>query len=263
METAPGPWIAALRSSHERLRTCVETLGTDDVEQPSYDSEWSIAQVLSHLGSQAEIFGLFLNAGLSGGDPPGGDAFGPIWEAWNTRSPQSQVADSLQAGNALVERFESLNDGELGRLHLQLFGMEIDATALARMRLSEHAVHTWDVAVALDAAAKVAPDAVDLLVDTLDVPAGRSGKADGEARRIHVTTSEPERHFVLETGDAVTLVAGEPADAESPADAGSEVRLPAEAFLRLVYGRLDPDHTPPVSPQDVELGTLRAMFPGF
>jgi hypothetical protein len=41
------------------------------------------------------------------------------------------------------------------------------------------------------------------------------------------------------------------------------VRLPAEAFLRLVYGRLDPDHTPPVSPQDVELGTLRAMFPGF
>jgi hypothetical protein len=41
------------------------------------------------------------------------------------------------------------------------------------------------------------------------------------------------------------------------------VRLPAEAFLRLVYGRLDPDHTPPVDTQDVELGTLRSIFPGF
>ena len=29
---------------------------------PSYDTEWSVGQVLSHLGSQAEIFELFLDA---------------------------------------------------------------------------------------------------------------------------------------------------------------------------------------------------------
>ena len=41
--------------------------------------------------------------------------------------------------------------------------------------------------------------------------------------------------------------------------------LPAEALLRLVYGRLDADHTPTLglSARDVTLDDLRAIFPGF
>ena len=60
MEASPGPWISALRHSHDRLRASVEPLGPDQLTQRSYPSEWTIAQVLSHLGSQAEIFGLIL-----------------------------------------------------------------------------------------------------------------------------------------------------------------------------------------------------------
>jgi hypothetical protein len=38
----------------------------------------------------------------------------------------------------------------------------------------------------------------------------------------------------------------------------------AEAFIRLVYGRLDADHTPrSVRADGVDLGTLRATFPGL
>ena len=37
--------------------------------------------------------------------------------------------------------------------------------------------------------------------------------------------------------------------------------LPAEAFVRLVYGRLDPDHTPAVR-GTADLAELRAVFPG-
>ena len=55
----PDPWIGALRHSHGRLQALVEPLGLSQLEQRSYASEWSIAQVLSHLGSQAEIFGGF------------------------------------------------------------------------------------------------------------------------------------------------------------------------------------------------------------
>src|SRR6266404_2449775 len=65
METSPAPWIDALRRSHDRLRASVEPLDLGQLEQRSYASEWSIAQVVSHLGSQAEIFGLFLDAGLT------------------------------------------------------------------------------------------------------------------------------------------------------------------------------------------------------
>ena len=60
MEPSPAPWISALRHSHDALQGVVEPLNVDQLEQRSYASEWSIAQVLSHLGSQSEIFGLFL-----------------------------------------------------------------------------------------------------------------------------------------------------------------------------------------------------------
>ena len=261
MEPTPAPWIGALRHSHDTLRAKVEPLDPGQLEQRSYASEWSIAQVLSHLGSQAEIFGLFLDAGLSGQDPPGPDAFRPIWDTWNAKSAQAQAADALRADQATLERFESLDADEQSQLHLQLFGMELGAAGLARMRVSEHAIHAWDVLVALDPAATVAPDAVALLIDTLDQLVARSAKPDGKQRKVRVTTTDPERTFILETGDAVTLVA---ADGEAAPELGlSELRLPAEAFVRLLYGRLDPDHTPPAESTGVELDELRPIFPGF
>ena len=256
METSPDPWIGALRHSHERLQALVGPLDLAGLEQRSYASEWSIAQVLSHLGSGAEIFGLFLEAGLAGRELPGRDAFVPVWSTWNAKDPQAQAADGLRADAATLERFESL-DADQRALRLQVFGMDMDLVGLARMRVSEHAVHTWDVAVALDPSATVAPDAVGLLIDTVGQLAARSAKPDGKERRILVSTSEPERRFVLQTGEGVSLSAavGE--------EGLPELRLPGEAFVRLVYGRLGPHHTPPVEADGVDLDELRQLFPGF
>jgi uncharacterized protein (TIGR03083 family) len=257
METSPGPWIGALRHSHERLRAVAGSLDADQLRRRSYASEWSIAQVLSHIGSQAEIFCLFLDAGLSGQDPPGPEAFGPIWDAWNAKSPEEQAADALRADERVTARFESIDDEQRKRFALKLFGMDFDATGLARMRLGEHAVHTWDVAVALDPAATLAPDAVDLLIDTLGQLVGRAGKPGGAQRRLHVSTSSPVRHFTLETGETVTLTAS------GYSEGLPELALPAEAFIRLVYGRLDPAHTPAVETRRADLDELRPVFPGF
>ena len=260
MENDPTPFIQALRHSHDSLRALAGPLTGAQLAQRSYCPDWSIAQVFSHLGSQAEVFGLWLDAGLSGQDPPGQDAFLPIWEAWNAKAPQAQVADSLQANEAMVQRLESLGPGQRERFRLQLFGQDTDLAGLARMRLSEHAVHSWDIAVALDPAATVAPEAAGLIVGTLGQLAAWTGKPDGTRRRVHVSTSGPQRDFTLETGDAVTL---EPAAAGEREGSGPELRLPAEALIRLVYGRLDPAHTPPVETRGVDLGELRPMFPGF
>jgi uncharacterized protein (TIGR03083 family) len=262
MEPSPAPWISALRHSHDRLRASAEPLDLAQLEQRSYASEWSIAQVLSHLGSQAEIFGLFIDAGLTGQDPPGRDEFVPIWDSWNGKDPKAQASDALRADQATLERFESLDADQQARLRLKMFGMELDTTGLARMRVGEHAIHTWDVVVALDPAATVAPDAIALLIDTLDQVVARSGKPDGKQRKVRVSTSDPERQFILETtGEAVRLT---PADDETACEQGlSELRLPAEAFVRLVYGRLDEAHTPPAETTGVELDELRPIFPGF
>jgi uncharacterized protein (TIGR03083 family) len=257
METSPDPWIGALRHSHDRLQALVEPLDPAGLEQRSYASEWSIAQVLSHLGSGAEIFTLFLDAGLTGQEPPGRDVFVPVWNEWNAKDPQAQAADGLRADEATVARFESLDPDQKAGLRMQLFGMDTDFTGMARMRLGEHAVHTWDVAVALDPSAAVAPDAVGLLIDTLGQLAAWTAKPDGKPRRILVSTTDPERQFVLETGEAVSLTKSE-GEESLP-----ELRLPAEAFIRLVYGRLGSAHTPPIEADGVDLDELRQIFPGF
>ena len=244
----------------------------DQLRLPSYASEWSIAQVLSHLGSGAEIFGMFLDAGLSGAEPPGRDAFPPIWQAWNDRSPQAQATDALAADGSLVERFESLDADERARLRLPLFGMDLDVTGLTRLRLREHAVHSWDIAVARDPAATVAADAVSLLVDSIGDLAARTGKPDGKELTALVVTTGPDRSFMLAVGESVRLEpagpagpAGSayPAGTADPADELRALRLPAEALIRLVYGRLDPAHTPDVDATGVDLDDLRQIFPGL
>ena len=50
METGPAPWISALRQSQDRLRALTEPLTVEQLQQRSYAADWSIAQVLSHLG---------------------------------------------------------------------------------------------------------------------------------------------------------------------------------------------------------------------
>ncbi len=256
MESSAARWIEVLRSSHERLRAIVEPLDDDQLRAQSYAKEWSIAEVLSHLGSGAEIFGGYLDAALAGSPPPGPEMFGPIWDQWNAKSPAAQAADALGANDALVRRFESLSDAQLAALRLGLFGRDLDAAGLARMRLSEHAVHTWDVAVAIDPAATVAADAVGLLVDALGQIAAWAGKPAGGPRRVLVFVTDPEREFAVEIGERVTI-------APASGDGAPDLRLPAEAFVRLVYGRLDPTHTPPVHSDPEVLDGLRAVFPGF
>lgn len=125
-----------------------------------------IAQVLSHLGSQAEIFGLFLDTAFTGAEPPAPDHFPAIWSVWDAKSPDDQARDGLAADRAFRERVEAMPPDDGVRL-------ETDETA---------------------------------------------------------------------SGDAVAL--------------------PAEALVRLVYGRLDPAHTPPIDAAPTALKRLRATFPG-
>ncbi|HUC13489.1 MAG TPA: maleylpyruvate isomerase family mycothiol-dependent enzyme, partial [Acidimicrobiales bacterium] len=183
MATDPVPWMSAWRTSQDILTGSVDPLDVDQLEQRSYDSEWSIAQVLSHIGSQAETFGLLLDAGLSGGDPPGQDDFVAIWDRWNNRSPQDRATDALAANRALLSRIESLDDAQRDVFRLKTWGMDLDLAGLLSLRVGELAVHTWDVVVALDPSATVAPDSVALLLGTLHRVAGR-GKPDGKKRRL-------------------------------------------------------------------------------
>jgi uncharacterized protein (TIGR03083 family) len=256
-ETDPHRWIAALRAAQNELVSIVEPLTPEQLEQPSYHS-WTITEVLSHLGSQAEIFYGWLEAAVSHSEPAPQESFQAIWDAWSARTPEQTEKDALSYNERSVRRYESLSDEELAHLHLSLFGMEIDAARLAQMRLSEVTLHIWDIEVALDPTARLLPGSVDLIVDALALTAQFAGKPRGKSFRLHVRTSGPERDFLLEVGDAVRISAwnGEQVD--------GELRIPAEAFVRLVYGRHEAEHMPRVeiTAPDLTLDDVRAVFPG-
>ena len=61
----------------------------------------------------------------------------------------------------------------------------------------------------------------------------------------------------------LVLVLGPDEVSISPSDqvGDPDIVLPAEALVRLVYGRLDPDHTPQVR-GTADLDELRRIFPG-
>ncbi len=127
------------------------------------------------------------------------------------------------------------------------------------MRLSEHAVHSWDVEVAVDPAARVSQDAVELLVGGQSPMMQWAGKKAADPAVIAVTTSQPDGRYTLDTG-GVTLTSGAP---ETPASASLE--LTSEALLRLVYGRVDESAVASgeLRAENVTLPQLQAVFPGF
>jgi hypothetical protein len=139
------------------------------------------------------------------------------------------------------------------------------------------------VAVAIDPGAAVAENAILPVMEQVTQLFQFVAKPAGDSFRVRLRTTDPEGDYLLDVGESVTLTdwAGGPASngpasngpasngpaSNGPASNGSEVdgeiRLPAEALLRLFYGRLDPEHTPEYAAEGIELDRLRAVFPGF
>jgi uncharacterized protein (TIGR03083 family) len=245
--------IAALRASHDLLRSTAAPLRPDEVRAPAYPSEWSIAQVLSHLGSGSEIMMLAVDAAPASVPR---ESYQPIWDVWNAKDADAQVADGLASDAALVARIESLAGDAAARY--QIWSGEVDITGLASSRLFEHAVHTWDVVVAVRPGATLAQDAVEIMLPGLGQLIGFAAKPHGFSGQIHVTTVDPSAEFRLTLGETSSWSTWDGGTADAT------LRLPAEALVRLVYGRMDAGNTPvAVEVEGIALDDLRAFFPGF
>src|SRR3954463_10791628 len=92
---APEParaHVDALRSSVERLRDLATPMSEEELTARAYPTEWTVAQVLSHLGSGAVIMQRRLEDALAGQDTPDDFALG-VWDTWNAKSPVAQRDD--------------------------------------------------------------------------------------------------------------------------------------------------------------------------
>ena len=247
--------LAALHDSVDHLSGLVTGLDADALVASAYPTEWTIADALSHLGSGAVILLRRLDDGLAGLETPD-DAASAVWAVWDAKSPADQAADALVADRALLDRLEGLGDDDRDRFTFDLGPMTFDFDGFVGLRLNEHALHVWDVEVAIDPGAAVSQASVPDVVDNLAMWARFTSKPTGTERVVTVDTTDPRRGFVVDmTADGVTLDPTDPA--ENP-----DLVLPAEAFIRLVYGRLDPAHTPQVEGDDKLLDELRRAYPG-
>jgi len=247
--------LPPLRESVGRLHQLCRGLDDAELETQSYCREWSIADVLSHLGSSAVIMGRRLEDAQAGRATP--DDFPPsVWDEWNAKSARAKADDALVADEALLEALEAVGAPDRDRLTFPMGPLTFDFDQFARARVNEHALHTWDIEVVFDERAHLPHDAVAVVVDNLGLIARFTGRPTGVPRHVVVGTTDPVREFTVRLAvDAVELGPG-------GNEGALDLVLPAEAFCRLVYGRLDAAHTPVVTGDAAVLDSLRAVFPG-
>lgn len=253
--------MAALHHSHDRLEAAalpLTALTADEVSGRAYPSEWSIADVLSHLGSGAEILTELLAAGLTDSPPPSQDEFVAIWDVWNAKSPLAQVTDALVTDAAFLAAVDATTSEQRAAFGVEMFNGPQDLAGFLLTRLGEHAVHTWDVRVALDPSEGLATDAAELILTTVPALMGFIAHPTRDVD-IAVHTVDPDRHLLL----ALRTEGSSLTETAQPEAAAAKLRLPTEAFVRLLYGRLDADHTPAVDTDGVDLDELRQSFPGL
>lgn len=261
--TAPlDSWLTALHTCSERLAAAVGGLSDEELLRPSFADGWSIAQVLSHLGSAAAICTTIVERGLAGDlTPPRQEDSVPVWDRWNALSATAQRDAWREADIRHLELLDSLDDTERVSLRIPYFSGPIGVRDYAGYRLSEQSVHTWDVEVALASDTVIPAPEVDLLWERLDLVATRFRDARTLSRlvpgRIAIELNDLPRTLCLLLEAELHIYPCEPAE-----PTGS-VAGPAEAVLRLVYGRNRPEKDGVTTTGAVTLEDLRSLFPGY
>ena len=250
--------IAAIRHVHEHLADVAGSLTQEQLTGPSGASEWTVADVLSHLGSGSEInrYTLQRSRGDDRATPPNDE----VWDRWNALSPADQATGFVESSAALLEQLEGLTAEQRAgtMVDLGFLPQPVPLATTLGMRINEVALHGWDIDVALDPAAQVSDEAAGVIVEhfasTMSFMLGFTGKND----------LLPNTRLAIGTW---TLVAADDGIriAEGVTDPSATFDGPVEAAVRLMSGRLSPEHTPAGTTitGNVTLDELRAAFPGY
>jgi uncharacterized protein (TIGR03083 family) len=252
--------IAALRYHHDELGALVPTLSHAQLTGPSGASEWTVSQVLSHLGSGSEIALASYRSALEDAPAPEPDFNQGVWDRWNAMSPEDQASGFLDSDAKLVGILEALTPDQRQNVQIELgfLPQPLDIATISGMRLNEVALHGWDVRVAVDPAATLSEGTAEVLMQqfsgSMSFLLGFIGKADALSQPAVVDV----HGFGLVIGDAVSLTPTAP-------NATATFQGPREAVVRLIGGRLTDTSTPEgVSVVgDVSLANLRRVFPGY
>ena len=255
--------IAALRSGYDSLAGLVSGYSDQQLAGPTGADDWDVSQVLSHLGSGAEIAQNGLHAALERRPGPGVEFNKTVWARYDGAGRRERLEWFLAANEALTQSYESLSEETRATLKIEMSFLPapVDVATAASGRLSEFALHSWDVRVGSDAAATIAPEATRQLLPRTVLSGGFLGKPDaldGKRALIAVTTTDATE-LALHLGEQISVSAG------APEQSDGTLTLPAEAWIRLLTGRLKPPYLPAeiTMTGTTDLDLLRRVFPPF
>ena len=98
--------IAALRSGNDSLAGLVSGYSDEQLAGPTGADEWDVSQVLSHLGSGAEITLNGLQAALDGKPNPGVEFNKTVWARYDGASRRERLTWFLAANEATTQAYE-------------------------------------------------------------------------------------------------------------------------------------------------------------
>jgi len=263
MTNVNGGPISQLSESVERLRALIETADDATLSAQSACADWSVAQVLAHLGAGAEIALAGLIAGLDGSDEPvAGESMQTIWDTYDALDDRAALERAIAADRSLVEAFAQLTDAQLADVRVPFFTGPIPVEIFAAFRLSEHAVHTWDIETANQPEGELEPTAAATILDNVVMAlfARLAQPLEIAASTVSVQLVDSGRELTMRLGEPVGLTARSANDACDGA-----MTTTTAAFVRLIYGRsgpgIGPSSTQVTGPVTME--TIRTAFPGF
>jgi uncharacterized protein (TIGR03083 family) len=254
--------IAALFEEHDTVAGAVRELSDDQLTAPSGAAGWTVAQVLSHLGSGAEITLAGLQAALGERTAPGNDFNPSVWDRWNAMTPAQRRAGFLEHDATLVAAFTALDEQQRHTLQLRVgfAPAPLTVASFAGMRLHEAAQHGWDVRAARDPAAGLRTNSARVLAELFshDIAFMLDFITKPDPAAEPVLLDIADSGYGLSITDSVTLMS--PVNHPTATFSG-----PLEAAIRLLAGRLGPNHTPSELEVtgNITLEHLRTVFPGF
>ena len=268
MTTLADRTIEMLRTNHDRILALVAPLSDADLDRTSGSADWDVAQVLSHLGSQAEIGRAGLERTLAGLPPHGPEFNEAVWARWNAKTQREKADDAMVSSTAYLEAYEALDPDTRASLSFTygFLPFPADLALVTGLRLNEVVMHAWDLRFAFDPAAAIPSDEAAVLLEQLTGPLsflagflGHVDTLDGASAVVLVEATEPAVRFGLALGDRGSL-------SDAPEQPDAVVTGTLDAVLRLIEGRMPADGAGApltVVGDVVTLDLMRRVFPGF
>ena len=249
--------IAALHAEHDSLVALLADIGDDQLTGPSGADDWTIAQVLSHLGSGAEIGRAPI--ARAAGEAVDAEDNQTIWARWDASTPAEQADGFVRYNARWLETVDALTPEQRSSLAVDLGFLPepVPMVVALGMRLNEVANHAWDARVGFDPDAELTAESAAVLVEQFAGPLAFMVGFTSKPGELSEPVSVAAQGAGLVIGDAVSVVSS----VESPT---ATFHGSTGAFVRLLNGRLKEPYAKDVSVEGaVTLDDLRRVFPGY